>query len=236
MKSLTGPVRIIKSKEKAPKSAPEKFPWPRFAEDGHTPLGVDVKTKKDDIIKIVHKFFRIKDFSMEDLLQEVFLTILHKNTTKSAHDPRKSSFGHYIFMIANNVCVNLVYKKNRYDKEQNSIDAPMFGNPISSHDSKTIAETYEDEVDKENIDFSSNLEKIEEVLRCQGCWELARYMRMVRSGASPDIIREALSHKTKKYTHKNIRDIRSQLEMAIVELNNKSTEKFITTSCRKLVP
>ncbi|HEY8094875.1 MAG TPA: hypothetical protein VIE65_02120 [Methylobacter sp.] len=183
-----------------------RLPWPRYAEDGKTSLGVDVNIKRMDIVKIVHKYFKVQGISMEELLQEVYLAIIHKNFGKSAHDPRKSSFGHYVYMVANNVCINLVHRKKRADMEKDSLDAP------SNHDdNRSLVETIaaEETVDENGVE--SKMDALETLMRRRGMWDVARYVRATRSGAKPDVIREALSWGDRKITTKNIRDIRAQL-------------------------
>jgi hypothetical protein len=186
----------------------EKLKWPRLAEDNKTPLGVDVVAKEKDIIKIVHKFFKVEGISMEELLQEVFVAIIHKNCSRSAHDPRKSSFGHYTYMVANCVCVNLVHKKRRYDKERSSHDR------YETDDSRDVLDMIES-VPAESIlpdSISEHIEEIEMTLRKRGMWMIARYIRATRSGASPEVVREALSWGNIKVTSKTIRDIRIQVQ------------------------
>jgi hypothetical protein len=182
------------------------------ADDGVTPLGVDVAAKRMDIIKIVHKYFKVHGVDMHELLQEVYLAIIHKNYGRSAHDPRKSSFGHYVYMIANNVCINLVHKKKRTDMEKDSIDAPN-----GPDDKRTLIETVaaEDMLDRDG--FDSRVEEFELLMRRRGMWDLARYVRATRSGAKPDVIREALSWGNRKMTTKGIRDIRAQLADVVRE-------------------
>lgn len=181
----------------------EKLQWPRFAEDG-TQLGIDVKAKRKDIIKIVYKYFKVPEISMDELLQEVYVAILHKNYTRSAHNPTKSSFGHYVYMVANNVCINLVHKKKRFERERDSIDTPY-----GQDDDRTLLDTVDAEENKD--DFHSHLENIEGYFRNIGMWDIARYIRAARSGAPPDIIREAMSWGGRKITTKTIRDMRSQM-------------------------
>jgi DNA-directed RNA polymerase specialized sigma24 family protein len=192
------------------KKTPDRLPWPRLADDDRkTPLGVDVVAKEKDIIRIVHKFFKVEDVPMEELIQEVYVAIIHKNYTRSAHDPRKSSFGHYVYMVANNVCINLVHRKRRYDKERDSIDAPH-----SSDDSRTMLDTIDVAApDPQATDsLTEHMEEVEATLRKQGMWEIARYLRAARSGANPDVIREALSWGGRKVSSKTIRDIRAQVQ------------------------
>lgn len=192
------------------KKVPDRLPWPRFAEDDKkTPLGVDVVAKEKDIIRIVHKFFKVEDVPMEELIQEVYVAVIHKNYTRSAHDPRKSSFGHYVYMVANNVCINLVHRRKRYDKERESIDAPH-----STDDSRTILDTIDvaapDPLATDAL--TEHMEEVEATLRKKGMWDVARYLRVARSGANPDIIREALSWGSRKVSSKTIRDIRAQVQ------------------------
>jgi Sigma-70 region 2 len=202
--------KTIQIPGKSLKKTPDKLSWPRIAEDDKkTPLGVDVIAKERDIIRIVHKFFKVEDVPMEELIQEVYVAIIHKNHTRSAHDPRKSSFGHYIYMVANNVCINLVHRKKRYDKEKDSIDSPH-----SSDDSRTLLDSIDVAApDPKSLDkLSEHIEDIETLLRKRGMWDIARYLRAARSGSNPDVIREALSWGNRKISSKTIRDIRTQVQ------------------------
>jgi DNA-directed RNA polymerase specialized sigma24 family protein len=191
-------------KKKKVKSDP--LPWPRTASDNdQIQVGVDVIAKRKDIIKLVHKFFHVDGISMEELLQEVYVAILHKNKTRSAHDPRKSSFGHYVYMVANNVCINLVHKKRRYDKERDSIYEAI------GDDEKPVSETAEAEDTSQEYE-SENVEALEEHLRKKGKYELARYVRAVRTGASPETLREALSFGAYDVNLKAMREIRREVQ------------------------
>jgi DNA-directed RNA polymerase specialized sigma24 family protein len=205
-------VRVVKTSLKPAKAPPKKLPWPRVSPDDPTiHLGVDVENKIQDITKIVHKYFRVADISMEELLQEVFVAIIHKNHTKSAHDPRKSSFGHYVYMIANNVCINLVHRKKRHDREKDSIDAP-----IGADDFRTMLDILENHIKDDEMD--SHLRDVENVMRRRGYRDLARYMRAVRSGASPDVIREALSWYGHKISNKSIINFRLQIKTLVLDI------------------
>lgn len=187
-----------------PTGKPDRLPWPRTAPDNPgIQIGIDVLKKKPDIEKIVHKFFKVEGYSMEDLLQEVFTAIIHKNTTRSACDPRKSSFGHYVYMVANNVCINLVSKKKRYDREKESINEPY------QDDGRTIEESFEPV--NESYADSENILVLEAFLRRKKRHDLARYIRASRIGSSPDVIRAALSYGNRKVSHKMMRDLRYQV-------------------------
>lgn len=199
-------VKRVKVSKKPKKTPPPRLPWPRTApEDPSVQLGVDVEAKMQDIIKIIYKFFRVPNVSMDELLQEVFVAIIHKNGTRSAHDPRKSSFGHYVYMVANNVCINLVHKNKRHEKERESFDAPSGPN-----DERSLLETFvvEPEVD----DTQSHIRDVENAMRKRGMWELARYVRTARSGANQDVIREVMSWEGRTVSTKMIRDIRMRVK------------------------
>jgi hypothetical protein len=210
----TGISRVVKIPGKPLKKHPDRLPWPRLSspdEQGRiVALGVDVVAKRQDIIKIVHKFFKVNNIPMEELLQEVYVAIIHKNFTRSAHDSRKSSFGHYVYMVANNVCINLVHRKRRYDKESESIHTP------SGHDdNRTILDSFEAPPEKNCDGMSEYMDEIETNMRRHGMWDMARYLRAVRSGADADVIREALSWGGRKISSKTIRDIRSQIQTVV---------------------
>jgi DNA-directed RNA polymerase specialized sigma24 family protein len=211
--SANAALKVVPVSKEPVKRPFEKLPWPRKSEpDPGNPgapiveLGVCVKTKQQDIVRIVYKHFRVPGVSMEELLQEVFLAILHKNFTRSAHNPVKSSFGHYVWMVANNVCINLVQRKKRFEKESESLDAPIGSDDRRTlMDSEAIAEVKDEDPGAEEVDA------FEASLRSRGMWELARYVRAARTGASPDVIREAMSFGGRRVSTKNIRDIRDQL-------------------------
>lgn len=215
--------KVVKVPGKPLKKSPDRLPWPRKSlpgvdEKGNAmpivDVGVDVVAKKQDVIKIVHKFFHVHDVPMEELLQEVFVAIIHKNHTRSAHDPRKSSFGHYVYMVANNVCINLVHRNRRHSRESESIDSQR-----SSEDSRTLLDTFEAPPTDKKDDLSEHMDAVETAMRRRGMWEHARYIRAARSGADPDIIREALTWGDRKVTSKTIRDIRSQIQDALRDPN-----------------
>lgn len=201
-------VREVKLKGR-PLEPTKRLPWPRMADDGKTPLGVDVAVKRQDIIKIVHKYFLVPGIPMDELMQEVFLAVVHKNHGRSAHDLRKSSFGHYIYMVADNVCINLVHRKKRLEAEKESLDATN-----GPDDKRTLLETVEGPRPDPDS-FEERMEELEAVMRRRGMWDLARYVRATRSGARPEVIREALTWGDRRMTTKSIRDYRAQLAGAI---------------------
>lgn len=202
-------VQSIRVKNSPTKKPIQRLPWPRMADDGVTPVGIDVKEKRQDIIKLTYKYFRVSHISMDELLQEIYLAIIHKNHSGSAHDPRKSSFGHYVCMVANNICINLVNRRKRLDREKESIDVQL-------SDNKSFLDVYEDENTEIEIDsFNDDIEYLESKLRMDGHWEIARYIKAVRSGSKPDVIREALTWGNRKITTKYVRGLRESMKSTL---------------------
>lgn len=94
------------------------LPWPRAAEDG-TPLGVDLSAAAEDVRRIMLKHFRNtpSGVEFEDYYQEVCTKIASRNHMPSAHDPRKSSLGHYVYMVANATGANMANSESRRPRE-----------------------------------------------------------------------------------------------------------------------
>lgn len=89
------------------------MPWPRAAEDG-TELGVDLSVAEREIREVVRKYFRAPPgFEIDDYCQEVCVRIAARNHMPSAHDPRKSSLRHYIYMVANATGANMANSDSR---------------------------------------------------------------------------------------------------------------------------
>ncbi len=83
------------------------LPWPRCAEDG-TQLGVDLSVAASEVRAVVKKYFRAPPgYEIDDYCQEVCVRIAARNHMPSAHDPRKSSLKHYIYMMANATGANM---------------------------------------------------------------------------------------------------------------------------------
>lgn len=99
------------------------FPWPRLADDGTTPLGIDLKVKHLDVLKIVRKHCRIEGLDPDDLLQEIYAGILRKNLTASAWDGRRSSFSHYVCIVARSIAGHMLEAK-RWRAESTGEETP----------------------------------------------------------------------------------------------------------------
>jgi DNA-directed RNA polymerase specialized sigma24 family protein len=95
--------------------AGEVLAWPRSDRDG-TPLGIDLSKHANDVNRIVCAHFAHgHSLNMEDLVQEVYAAILRKNRQPCAFDPRRSTFAHYVFIVARSTLLNLLDKEKRAD-------------------------------------------------------------------------------------------------------------------------
>lgn len=93
------------------------LPWPRCADDG-TPLGIDLATKAEDVRKLVMAGFArsalANGIDPDDLVQTVLVAILRRNRMPCAFDPRRSSFGHYVWRVTRSQFVNLTETEKRH--------------------------------------------------------------------------------------------------------------------------
>ena len=74
----------------------------------------------------------------------------------------------------------------------------------------TLLDVYEAESEAPDA-VADKMEDVEHEMRAAGMWDAARYLRAVRTGASPNVIREALSFGKRTVTTKTIRDYRNQV-------------------------
>lgn len=99
--------------------------------------GIDVAKAYLDVKKITLKFFgRTNGLDAEDVVQEVLLAILRKNASpKSAFDPSRSSFGHYVHLVAKSVVLHML-EARRWAREASasgeSIDMMDASDPIGA--------------------------------------------------------------------------------------------------------
>lgn len=75
--------------------------------------GIDLAKKANDIRRIVLKHFRVPGVHPDDLVQEVYLAILRGNALPSAFDPARSSFSHYVYIVARSTAIALVGRESR---------------------------------------------------------------------------------------------------------------------------
>jgi RNA polymerase sigma factor (sigma-70 family) len=89
-------------------------------------LGIDVEGKHMDIKRIFMKKYaqvvQNAGCEAEDVLQEVYKTILRKNVGNKPYDPSKSAFSTYVMMICHCVVSNYLTKANKYTTRKINID------------------------------------------------------------------------------------------------------------------
>ncbi len=80
-------------------------------------LGVDVEAKANDIKSIFYKHFAKmciqSKYEPEEMLQEIYLGILHRNKGNCPFDPAKSSLSTYIVMVSRCILFNIFNKDNK---------------------------------------------------------------------------------------------------------------------------
>lgn len=81
------------------------------------PLGIDLGKRHGEVVKLVYAGFGREilsnGYDHDDVMQEVFRGILVRNRGKCPWDARKSSFGHYVHLVAKCVLSNYHRKMNR---------------------------------------------------------------------------------------------------------------------------
>ena len=80
-------------------------------------FGIDLMKRGHEVAKLFYAGFASKlmgaGLDPDDVLQEVYRGILVRNKGKCPWDPHKSSFGHYVHMVANCVISNYFRHENR---------------------------------------------------------------------------------------------------------------------------
>jgi len=83
--------------------------------------GIDLEARGHEVRKILWAFFRGKmlagGYDPEDVYQEVMRGLVARNQGKCPWDGTKSSFGHYVYLVANGVLIN-------YHKKQQQVRGP----------------------------------------------------------------------------------------------------------------
>lgn len=85
-------------------------------------LGIDLSVKALDVRKLFYAGFSYKVIAMgydpEDVLQELYRGLIVRNNGKCPFDERKSSFGHYVHMVAGCIISNYRRKFSRIEKNE----------------------------------------------------------------------------------------------------------------------
>lgn len=141
----------------------QMLPWPRKAsDDPSVDIGVDVASKIRDLENIIKSYFKRVGLPPchppEDIVQEILATIVQRNRSRSAFDPRKSSFGHYVWIVTHNVCCRMIQKSRTKGRIPLHLMISM-GDTIPGSDVKVqdvLHEKDSDEVDMcDRLDYLS---------------------------------------------------------------------------------
>ena len=93
------------------------------------PLGIDLVNRSHEVAKLFYAGFGQRVFAAgydpEDVLQEVYKGLLTRNKGKCPWDARKSSFGHYVHMVAGCIVANYHRKMTRR-RAVEQVGAPGF--------------------------------------------------------------------------------------------------------------
>lgn len=80
-------------------------------------LGIDLNVYHKDVRRLFYAGFSRRvvrmGYNPEEVLQEIYKGILIRNNGKCPHDPRKSSLGHYVHMVAGCIISNYNRKHSR---------------------------------------------------------------------------------------------------------------------------
>lgn len=86
--------------------------------------GIDLAKRGHEVAKLVFKGYGKQIFQegldSQDVLQEVYKGILIRNNGKGAFDPGRSSFSHYVYLVARCVLANL----KRRDRKRTAHETP----------------------------------------------------------------------------------------------------------------
>lgn len=149
------------------------LPWPRMAEDGVTPLGVDLTAKHLDVRRLVIRHCLAAALDTDDLVQEVTVAIWRKNRSDSAWDPRRASFGKYVILVGKSIRSHML-KAPRWRAESSGEEAP---GDADEHDPLQAFELAVDAARAERIDLAETRAAGELVTRPRAPWELALIQR-----------------------------------------------------------
>ena len=126
--------------------------------------GIDLKTKATDVAKLLFAGYGRKIYAYgydpDDVLQEVYKGLLIRNKGKCPWDPKKSSFGHYVHLVAGCLLSNYHRKQSRIrSMEQVGLLAMNADGEYVSTDAATACDTrvecavYQDHSDMVDASF-----------------------------------------------------------------------------------
>lgn len=100
---------------------------------------INVAAKYQDIRRIVLKHFSVPSIHPDDLVQDVVLRILEQNALPCAWDPSRSSFSHYVYMVAGNVAAKLARREGKQGKIEAALREEL--RPVEGQRAKIGSET-----------------------------------------------------------------------------------------------
>ena len=125
-------------------------------------LGIDLGKRGHEVRKLFYAGFALKisyrGFDPEDVLQELYQALLIRNAGKCPWDPQKSSFGHYVHMVAGCIISNYIRKHGRIEANE------VFGTADSDGEAVDVAASDLPRI-KANQDESLGIKKTREELR-----------------------------------------------------------------------
>ena len=111
---------------------PSPFAWPRLADDGVTPLGIDLTARAHEVRKLILAGFRPPpEVDVEDLIQDTLLAIHRKNRQACAFDPRRAGFAKYVHRVATCQLCNALATLRRFPRP---LGADDLGYPLDVED------------------------------------------------------------------------------------------------------
>ena len=172
---------------------------------GPVRLGIDLETRGLEVRKILYACFGARmarlGYDPDDVLQEVYRGLLARNHGRCPWDERKSSFGHYVHMVAECIIRNYTRKQRRIAQHE---QVGVFGScrtasiPFGMVDAALMAQETGDAADRVEEQTASGmaLSALEEYLMGSGRPEAViavLALPHVSAGCSRQMISERIS-------------------------------------------
>lgn len=88
-----------------------------------SPLGIDLAVRSKEVRKLFYAGFARRvlryGYDPEDVLQDVYMGLIARNSGKCPFDPSKASFGHYVHMVCG--CIISNYRRRYSRLERNEV-------------------------------------------------------------------------------------------------------------------
>lgn len=107
--------------------------------------GIDLEHRGHEVVKILYKGFgrwiSTNGYDPEEVIQEVYKGILVRNQGDGAWNPKRSSFGHYVWMVCRSILSNYHRKKKR-QRHVEQVGIPAYDNGERGTIDVAESETY----------------------------------------------------------------------------------------------